>query len=395
MNSDIHVLLLCAVPDGAGAMRMMASFAKGLVAVGHRVTLIYGTTSSTTGVSWNAGEEIIDGLSRHGVRIVPQDGFRRRYDFGLAGRLRRFVMEENVKVIVGFHPLDIKHALQVGGKCRRSCVISTQNKHVFWGGWFARAFKKAVYGHMLRRNATRVICPSRVLYEEVRNFGVKEERCCILPNGIPVQEYTPDPDVDVSGLRSDFGVGRGDLLLVNTGRLDLQKGQDILLNSLKNVRSNAWHLLLVGDVSEGRRIGEAQAFRSKLNELAGRHGRIHFLGWRDDVALILQGADIYVHTARWEGLSLAVVEAMAAEKAIITSDCSGRPEGFIDGTHGYVTRTGDIGALTDALDKMLAIDRDSLQEMGKRCHLLAKSTYDVSEISKRFVQELEKTIHAR
>ena len=96
-------------------------------------------------------------------------------------------------------------------------------------------------------------------------------------------------------IRSRLGLSSEDVLLVNTGRIDVQKGQDILLESLQNVRDRKWSLVMLGDMSEGRSTREQREFSGRLKELVASNcweSRVHFMGWRDDVDHFLAAADI-------------------------------------------------------------------------------------------------------
>jgi glycosyltransferase involved in cell wall biosynthesis len=108
--------------------------------------------------------------------------------------------------------------------------------------------------------------------------------------------------------------------------------------------------------------------------------------------LLLAGADAYVHAARWEGWPLAVLEAMAAARPTITTDCCGRPEGFRDGVHGQVVPSGDVGALRDAMLRMASMDADAREAAGRAVRALAEEHYDIRDVSKRFVGMVEELL---
>ena len=209
-----HLLLFCAVPDGAGAMRMVASFAQYLVKTGYNVTVAHGRSTAQSAELPDSANRILAKLAQAGVKVVGLEGFRKRYSPELNRKLCDFVKENNVHGLIGFHPLDIKYALRVAGQCQRVCIVSTQNKHVFWGNPIVRRLKRFVYSQLIRRHATRVICTSQPLFDEVVDFGVAKHRCCIVPNGIPVDKYSPTHELDIQNVRAKLGVAAGDQLLM-------------------------------------------------------------------------------------------------------------------------------------------------------------------------------------
>jgi glycosyltransferase involved in cell wall biosynthesis len=85
----------------------------------------------------------------------------------------------------------------------------------------------------------------------------------------------------------------------------------------------------------------------------GLSGRVHIVLNRNDVADLLSLSDIFVMPSRWEGLPMAVLEAMVAGKAIVASAIAGIPEAIIDGREGLLVPPGEPAALADALEILL------------------------------------------
>jgi glycosyltransferase involved in cell wall biosynthesis len=105
-------------------------------------------------------------------------------------------------------------------------------------------------------------------------------------------------------------------LVIAVGRLDAIKGFDVLLRAMKDVPAK---LLLVGDGSE----------RTSLHALAAELGisaHVSFLGWRSDIAALLQAADICVISSHSEGFPLVMVEALHAGIPLLSTRVSGVKE---------------------------------------------------------------------
>ena len=96
------------------------------------------------------------------------------------------------------------------------------------------------------------------------------------------------------------------------------------------------HALIVGG---GRRIDEVKALAASL----GLAGVVHFLGPRPDVPDLLNAMDIFVLPSYSEGLSLALLEAMAAGKPVIATAVGGTPEVVTDGDNGLLIPPRDAG----------------------------------------------------
>jgi len=116
-------------------------------------------------------------------------------------------------------------------------------------------------------------------------------------------------------------------------------------------------------------VGEGKA-RSELEHLVRELGlskSIRFLGSRTDVADLLEAIDLLVHPSFQEGFSNAILEAMAAAKAVVATDVGGNPEAVIDGVTGLLVRPGDAGALASAISSLIKdpVRRESFGAAGR------------------------------
>jgi glycosyltransferase involved in cell wall biosynthesis len=91
---------------------------------------------------------------------------------------------------------------------------------------------------------------------------------------------------------------------------------------------------------------------------------VSLLGWRRDIAEILASTDIFVLTSRWEGLPVAVLEALAAQKPCLVTDTGAVAEVIRDGRNGFLVTPGDIQAMSEKLSSLLA-DPALRQRLGR------------------------------
>jgi glycosyltransferase involved in cell wall biosynthesis len=117
------------------------------------------------------------------------------------------------------------------------------------------------------------------------------------------------------------------------------------------------HFLIVGDGE--LRIGlEGQAAH------LGVADHVHFLGTRKEVAGLLAAADLFVLPSLWEGLPVALLEAMAAAKPIVATAVAGTDETIVPGQTGLVVPPGDSQALAESISHLLH-EPDQAQAMGQ------------------------------
>jgi glycosyltransferase involved in cell wall biosynthesis len=145
------------------------------------------------------------------------------------------------------------------------------------------------------------------------------------------------------GLREELGGGERPLVLT-CARLDEQKGHDVLLHAAAELPGVAFAL-----AGEGPERGRLEALASEL----GVADRVAFLGRRDDVPALLAACDVFALPSLYEGSSLAVLEAMAARRAVVSSAIGGTDELIDDGRSGLLVPPGNAGELRAALARVL------------------------------------------
>lgn len=168
--------------------------------------------------------------------------------------------------------------------------------------------------------------------------------------GVPVH-HVPNP-LDVGRLARLAAAPcpplPGGPLLVSTGRLVAQKDHATLLHALAILRREVpAHLMLLG---QGPLEGELRALAQAL----GVAGAVHFAGFVANPFPIIRAADAIVMASRWEGFCMALAEALALGRPVVSTDCDHGPREFIrHGENGLLTPVGDPTALAAALERVL------------------------------------------
>ncbi len=369
------------LPDRTGAATMALEFARALRADGFDLTLVHGAVPRN-------GPSVLPDLEALGVATVLEPRLERPWDprlvRGLADRVRR----DGGRCVIGVNQRDRGPALLAAARAGVPGVLMVQNQHHFWGPRPLAALKRRGYRSVVARATTLAVCTSTVVREEMVAFGVPADRTVVLPNGIVVGPPVRLEPGERTRLRAEMGAGEADLLLLNVGRLDPQKGQDVLLEALGGTTAPV-HVALVGSAGDSvaaRRTADyAASLRRRVQDLR-LDGTVTFLGWRDDVPRLLAAADGYVHTARWEGpaLPLAVMEAMAAGCPTVFTDCSGRPPVFEEGRDGLMARTGDPDSVRQRIADLVALAPDARAAMGAAGAALVRGHYRVEDLGRTF-----------
>jgi len=182
----------------------------------------------------------------------------------------------------------------------------------------------------------------------VRERHVPAARVRLIWNGAPLDEFARPPAGAREALRAAWGLGPDALAIGTIGRLSEQKGQrDLLAAAAEVVRKDARaRFVLVGD-GDLRPALEAQAAALGLGE------RVLFAGHRTDVPSVLAALDVVCISSTYEGTPLALFEAMAAGRPIVSTAVDGCREVLEDGRTALLTPTRDPGALAEALLRVL------------------------------------------
>jgi glycosyltransferase involved in cell wall biosynthesis len=203
----------------------------------------------------------------------------------------------------------------------------------------------------------------------------------LIPNGIPTDEYAPDPDRRVQW-RQAHGIEPHATVLVHVGRFAPPKNHALLVEAFAQVCADApLYLLLVGG-------GELEnAVREQVAGL-GLQGRVRFLGIRADVADILRASDMFVLSSRVEGNPLSVMEAMAAGLPVVSTAVGGVPELVREGVTGLLVPSEDAGALAQAM-QALVDDPVRRQAMGAAARQHAVAHFDIRHTVRGYEQLYE------
>ena len=196
--------------------------------------------------------------------------------------------------------------------------------------------------------------PSPAIAAELVAAGFSAERVATILNGVsPAVEANADRQArarrTLAAANPQLALNAGATLAVYTGRLHAAKGLRELVTAWIDVsqRLPMARLWLVGDGPEH------DALATQI-EAAGLAGRVVLAGSFDNVNDVLAAADLFVLPSHEEGLSLALLEAMAAGLPIVASDIPGNRLAIRSGSEGVMVPTGDQTALADAIESMLA-----------------------------------------
>jgi glycosyltransferase involved in cell wall biosynthesis len=367
-RTPLRVLVLCHeyLPIGGGAAAVCQALSRHYQAAGfsvHVVTMAYGDLPP---------EEVVDGIAVHRISCR-----RKRKDMAAPSEGLRWAWRAR-KVVRRLHnlqPFDVVHAHFVmpagivGHWLKRTNGIPflvtlhgsdvpgfnqerLQLTHRIVRPWWRR----------ICRSADRIVSPSHDLMELLQS-STGDYRGTIIPNGFDTQR---------------FELGRKQNRILLCSRLVERKGFHTFLKAIQPLQLEDWSVDIVGD----------GPMRDRLAAIAQQCSvpvRLH--GWIDNdspkLAQLYQQARIFALPSERENCSIALLEAMSAGCAVITTDVSGNPE--VVGDCGKLVAPNEVAGLQQALVH-LTTDLPHCQLLGQQALKRARNEFDWRVVGTRYVE---------
>lgn len=220
--------------------------------------------------------------------------------------------------------------------------------------------KRVAYRLLYRLTARLVngfiVVADDVKMEMIKTIGPIEDKITVICNGVDVKRY--QQPVDKARIRCRLGVAENVRLMVVVGTLKEQKGHRYLIEAVSSVVSQFPNLciILVGD-------GTLREALQTQTIVLGLNRHVHFLGNRNDVPDLLAASDYFVLPSLWEGLPMALLEAMASGLPIVATDVSGTKQVMVPDETGLLIPPGDVQQLREAIIRLLS-EPDQAKAMG-------------------------------
>jgi glycosyltransferase involved in cell wall biosynthesis len=283
------------------------------------------------------------------------------------------------------HAHGVRAGLAAGAAARSDAVphlIVTIHNAVFESGSTRRG-AEAVAHRMLALLAERRICVSEDVARAARSAApAKAGTVLTMPVGA---DPTPVEPAEAAAAREQLGLEPGRPLVVGVGRLDPQKGFDVLVEA--TARMNGWAPPVVVICGEG----PARHDLEERIETLGLGGRVRLLGNRQDAKAIIAAADAFCMPSRWEGSPLALHEALAAGRPVVAAAVGGIPELLTFGQAGLLVPPEDPGALAAAVGRILA-DQRLARRLGDRAREAAEAWPDAATTARRVADLYEQIL---
>jgi glycosyltransferase involved in cell wall biosynthesis len=364
-------------PIGGGAGNACAHIARELARLGQEVTVL---TAGYKGLPARQNDE--------GVRVIRLPGLRRMADRSTAFEQSLFIFSAALLGLPTLLHTRPQIALAFFGA--PSGVVTW-----LWSLFFSLPYVVCLRGgdvpgfrpydferyhrrlalllrHVWRR-AAAVVANSQGLRDLGKAFEPKVP-IVVIPNGVNLEKFKV----------AERSWQPPHLLFV--GRVVYQKGLDLLLDALGELKEKGWTLDIVGD---GPRKEKLQAQARAL----GIFDRVNFLGWQNGDGLVRRyaQANLFVYPSRHEGMPNAVLEAMACGLPVLASHIAGNEELVTHKETGLLVPTEDATALCAALSELLP-DSEMRERMGAAGRKHVEAQYSWQRVSREYLELMQRVL---
>lgn len=221
-----------------------------------------------------------------------------------------------------------------------------------------------------------VVAVSEEVARSIRAHAGERVPVRVVSNGVDVERFSPRRDLGTA-VRRDYGIESGSPVVGTVAVFREQKRLDDWLRAAR---------LLVDDMPETRflLVGDGPR-RSELDGLAATLGmkqHVRFAGLQEDVRPYLAAMDVYMMSSDFEGLPIALLEAMAMGVPPVCTRVGGIPEAVVDGVSGLLVGRGRPEALASAAGRLLA-DREARRGMGSAARRQVVQEYSMERMMER------------
>jgi len=323
-------------------------------------------------------------LDLNGIRLLPTtpltDARRWSQQRRFAREVARHIRVNRIDIL---HCHTIRHTrwLMLRSRLAGARVIrtlhSTLGKKETRSGLVSRLWNRLA--------SATVACSSAVASTLEEAWGIPAASILVIPNGIDLGAFVDD-QAEGQRKRRELGLKGADIALLSVGRLDQLKQHDVQIRAMADVLKSApdCRLFIAG-------TGDQEQPLCELIRTLGLDGAVRLLGHRDDIPALLNACDIFTLSTRWEGLPLAVIEAMAARRPVISTDAEGMDYIVEHERTGLLVPVGDSKAFAAAVLR-LARDHELRRRFGEAARRRVEREFSLPVMLKRYAELYERVM---
>jgi len=290
-------------------------------------------------------------------------------DYSLPCKIYKIIKDEKVDIVRAFNEEPFFYSI-LPARFARTPIIYYNG-----GRTFPEKKRRLIMEKVFGNRASRVVVPSKELKDYLAsNVGIRNDLISVIHNGVDLNRFKNE--INVVEKKRELRIPERDLVIGTVGRLVRQKDIPTFLMIAKRLLSdqNDITFLIAGD-------GDLKSDLTRLTKEYAIENKVKFLGIRDDIEEIYSVMDIFLMTARWEGMSNVLLEAMSSRKPILTTNVEGVNEIISDGEQGFILNAGDVDGF---VQKILHLDYSKRIEMGEKAFKKVSKSFSIRNMVREY-----------
>ena len=315
---------------------------------------------------------MIEEMKKKGIKCYVIDT-KKAFDISIFKKITQVIKKEKIELIHAHGSRAASNMLWSSYKNKIPLIYTVH-------GWsFHEGQRKAVYWlralseKILCAYSKKVICVSRSNFKTgIDTFGLSKE-CAVIENGVNLDRF--NFAASFCDIRKEIHASTDDFIVGFIGRVTYQKAPLDFVQAIAKAHSKNKKIkgLIVG---EGDLKTEIVSYikENKLEDC------FYLSNFRSDIPDVLNAINVFCLASHWEGLSIALLEAMAMKKALIVTPTDGTNELIRDHENGLLVPFANSDAIADAILEY-ASTPDLLNAMGHRAHQLVEERFNSHRVS--------------
>jgi glycosyltransferase involved in cell wall biosynthesis len=301
---------------------------------------------------------------------------------GIVWQLAHFIKANDVDIIHSQLSKDIATVVPAMKLSRRTVPIIL-SKRV--GSYLSKRdlLHRLTYAHVDMAMAISSVIHKNVL----ETTPLPPERVMTLHDAIDLEEFSLQR-VSGDAVRSALGISSSLVLVGFVGRFSPGKGHEEFIQAAQSLAASHpnVHFLIVGEAS----FGEEEYAERIRGSARGLEGRLTFTGYRKDIPAVMAALDIFAFPSHAESFGVVLIEAMAMERPVVSTNCDGVLDIVIDGETGIYVHPRNAPELAKAIARLIE-DPLLRQRMGKAGRRRVEEMFDQKKQISR-IEEVYNTL---
>jgi glycosyltransferase involved in cell wall biosynthesis len=321
-----------------------------------------------------------ESLMEKGLPKFDIPGYRFQNIPSIIARLRSLVKSERIDIV----QTHLLHASLIGGIVGKlpgnhKIIVTQHYTHKSLDKFFQKTIDRTAI-----KMADRLIAVSSAVKADLLENGVKENKICVIHNGIHLKEFDQKANIK-NCLFSDLKK-QGKFIIGAVGNLHKRKDYSNLIKAMKEVvkRFPETHLVIIGEGTERTTL-------EKMIEKKNLRNNITLVGFQKNVSALIKHFDLYVHPAKSEPFGIAILEAMAISKCVIATKVEGVIDIIENEINGFLVPPQDSHAIAERICKAIE-NPEQTAEIGRNARKRVEDSFIIENTVKSYQDLYEEIV---